>query len=233
MPGVKNVGDVVPGQTLKILRLQPRPIAQFQGVRPVFWQLAEKPIKVGDKITAMGIIGRPKAGELEHEHADLGPDGLARSEKAGDEKAGVEVLLVWLARKGGETFEVRKFFNRDGVSNLEGKLKIIRDLSSQVLQVFLRGKRVVSGIDADGLEDLGIFGEAIAVEAGLSELAAVFVTRGVIKRAAPARVFPRGSPDKNAFGSELRRLSFYFFSVELHLKLVLTSDYFREAIALR
>jgi hypothetical protein len=46
------------------------------------------------------------------------------------------------------------------------------------------------GIDADGLEDLGIFSKAAPLEPRLGKLSPVFVSSAVVDHSAPAGVFP-------------------------------------------
>ncbi len=106
----------------------------------------------------MGIIGGPKARELEHKQSDLWADGFARPQKTGSEKLGIEEMFIGFACQVREPFQVWKLFDRDRIGNLKRKLKIFRHLLRQVLQIFFRREGVIGSIDAYCFEHLGIFG---------------------------------------------------------------------------
>ena len=78
------------------------------------------------------------------------------------------------------------------------------------------GGDVVGGIDADGLEDLGVFSEAVPLEPCFSELAPVLVAGAVVKRSAPAGVLPGGRADVNALDCQGGSLVGQLLPVEVH-----------------
>ena len=75
-------------------------------------------------------------------------------------------------------------------ADLEPEPEIIRDLLRQALERSDGGEGIISGIDADRLENLRVLGQAIPFEPGLGKLPAPLITCPAIEQAAPARVFP-------------------------------------------
>jgi hypothetical protein len=74
----------------------------------------------------------------------------------------------------------------DGVCHLQPEHEVVRRLKDHALEVLLAGKGVVGSIDADGLEDLGVFREAVPLEPSLGKLVPVFVAGAVVEHPAPA-----------------------------------------------
>jgi hypothetical protein len=215
-PGIEHVRHLVLGQTLKVLGPEPSPIPHLDSIRPTLWQCPEELIESRDKIPSMLKVGRPEPGELKHEEANLGSDGFARAQKTRPEELGIQEMFVWFAGELTESFQVREIFDCNGVGHFETKTKVVGDLLSHAQQVFLSRKGVISGIDANGFKDFGIFGDAIAVKTRLRELAPILISGTVIKCSEPPGVFPGRGADKHALSGEPRHLLFQLFAVELH-----------------
>ena len=116
--------------------------------------------------------------------------GLARLQKRLREQIGVEEVLVGLPGLLPKAVEFRELLDCDGVGHLEAEQEIVRGLGDHAFQILLAGKGVVGGIDADGLEDLGVFRKRVPLESSLGKLAPVFVAGAVVDRSAPAGVLP-------------------------------------------
>ena len=127
-----------------------------------------------------------------------GADGFAGLQERLREQIGVEEVLVGLPGLLAETVQLGKLLDRDGVGHLQAEQEVVRRLVDHAFQVLLAGEGVVGGIDADGLEDLGVFRQAVTLEPGFGELAPVFVAGAVVEHPAPAGVFPRRCADVNA-----------------------------------
>jgi len=106
--------------------------------------------------------------------------------------------------------------NGDGVGHLQPKPEVIRRLVDHAFQILLAREIVVSGIDADSFENLGIFRQALPVEARHGELSPVFVAGAVVEHPEPARIFPRGRADVNALDCEGGSLLRQFIPVKGH-----------------
>ena len=128
----------------------------------------------------------------------LAADGLAGLQERLREQVGVEEVLVGLPGLLAETVQLGELLDGDGVGHLQAEQEVVRRLDDHAFQILLAGEGVVGGIDADGLEDLGVFGEAVPLEPGFGELAPVFVAGAVVEHPAPAGVFPRRRADVNA-----------------------------------
>jgi hypothetical protein len=74
--------------------------------------------------------------------------------------------------------------------NLEAELEIRWYLRGQALEILAGGEGVVGSIHADGLEDLGVLGQAVLLEAGLGEFASVEIAGLVVDHAPPPWVLP-------------------------------------------
>jgi hypothetical protein len=118
------------------------------------------------------------------------------------EQGGVEEVRVDRALAGAEAVEVREALEGDVVGDLEGEAEAFGDIGHQAGEVFLGGKAVIGGVDADGAEDGGVLGKAGLLEPGFAELAAVGVAVVGIQETAPARVFPGGGPEVDPAGCE-------------------------------
>ena len=141
-------------------------------------QFVEKPVEVGNEIAAMFVIRGPEPGKLEHEDADFGADFFAWFQECVREEVGVEEVRVRVACFGAETGEIGKFLDGDGVGDLEAELKIVGHLISEFVEIIGAREIIVGGIDADGIEDFGVFAEAIPFEACFGELATILVAAG-------------------------------------------------------
>ncbi len=106
------------------------------------------------------------------------------------EQIGVEEVLVGLPGLLAKTVELRKLLDSDGVGHLQPEQEVVRRLGDHTFQILRAGEGVVGGIDADRLEDLGVFREAVTLEPGFGKLAPVFIAGAVIKHPAPARILP-------------------------------------------
>ncbi len=87
----------------------------------------------------------------------LGRDGLARLQERLHEQVGVEEILVGLPGLLAEPVQLGIFLDGDGVGHLQAEQEVVRRLEDHALQILLAGEGVVGGINADGLEDLGVF----------------------------------------------------------------------------
>jgi len=83
-------------------------------------------------------------------------------------------------------------------------------------KLLLAGESVAAGVNADGLEDLGILAQTLPLEPGFGELTPVFITRPVIEQPAPARVLPGRRADEHALHRQIRRPFGQFLSGEGH-----------------
>ena len=113
-------------------------------------------------------------------------------------KVRVEEVLVGLPGLLAKTVELGELLDGDGVRHLQAEQEVVRRLVDHAFEILLAGKGVVGGVDADGLEDLGVFSEAVTLEPGFGELAPVFVAGAVVEHPAPAGVFPRRRANVNA-----------------------------------
>src|SRR5205823_13925510 len=96
------------------------------------------------------------------------------------------------------TREVGELFDGDFVGDLEGELKIGGNGLNHVFEVTVVGEFVVGG--ADGLEDVGVFGKAVFLEAAPGEASAKDVSRFVVKYPEPTAIFPGGGADEDVLG---------------------------------
>jgi hypothetical protein len=128
--------------------------------------------------------------ELEHQDADLRSNRLARLKKSAGESIRVQEVLVHGPLACAEARQVGEALDRDGVGHLEPEPEIRWHLRGQALEILAAGEGVVGRIHADGLEDLGVLGQAVLLEAGLGELAPVEVAGLVVDHAPPAWVLP-------------------------------------------
>lgn len=208
--------DSMPGQAIEVFAAQPLLVPHLNRIRPASMQSAKETIEGGDEIAAVLVVARPKARELEHEHADFATDVLARFEKRCREQVSVEKILVRLACLRAETVQPGKLLDRDSVGDLQAKLEVRRHSIRQSLQILPARKIVIGGIHTNGPEHFGIFTEAAAVEPGFGHLAAIPVALSGVELAEPALVFPTGGTDKDALSGKSRRRSFHLFTVEGH-----------------
>src|ERR1017187_1355995 len=86
-------------------------------------------------------------------------------------------LLVYLIAQLNKFPRDQNFVLGDRIeTKLLDVQEVIRRLGDHAFQILLAGEAVIGGIDADRLEDLGVFSEAVPLEPGFGELAPVFVT---------------------------------------------------------
>jgi hypothetical protein len=86
-------------------------------------------------------------------------------------------------------------FGRDFVRDLEGKLKIWRDLGRQPFEVFFGGKGVIGCIHTDGFENFRVFSQTVLLKPRFGEFAPPHVPSLIVKHPPPTRIFPRrGAP---------------------------------------
>lgn len=114
------MGDLVSGQALEILRLEPVPIPDLDAVCPTFWQLAQELVEISHEVAPVLVVGRPEPRKLKHEEADIRADGFARVQERLREQAGVEKVLVRFACQVTEAIQVRDLLDRDGVGLWKG-----------------------------------------------------------------------------------------------------------------
>jgi hypothetical protein len=100
-------------------------------------------------------------------------------------------MLVDLAGQGPKTGQARITFDRDRVRDFEPEQKIRRNLLRQPLQITHRRELIVSGVDAHGLERLGVFRQAIPFKTRLGEATTIDIPAFLVELAAPPGVFPR------------------------------------------
>ena len=93
---------------------------------------------------------------------------------------GVKKVRISVPGFDAEAGEVGEFPHRDGVRDLEPKLKIIRHLIAEPVQILATRKGVEGGIHADGFENFGIFGQGLLLKTAHRQLAPVLIAfRGV------------------------------------------------------
>jgi len=78
------------------------------------------------------------------------------------------------------------------------------------------GKLVIGGIDADSLEDLGVFSQAIRVEPALGEFATRNIFLSVVEMPALTGIFPRGRANEDALAGELGCRLLHSLAIERH-----------------
>ena len=117
-------------------------------------------------------------------------DRFAWFEKRRREQVSVQVILIRLAGPCAETVEPGKLLNGERIGHLETESEIVRHLIGQPLQILGTRKIVVGRVHANGLEHLGVFGQAVPLEPCLGNLAVVLVSRRSVELAEPAFVFP-------------------------------------------
>src|SRR5664279_3727639 len=117
-----------------------------------------------------------------------------------------------------EPGQIREFLYRDFIGDFETKLKIRRHLGSQSFEIFLRWERVIRCVNADRLEHLGIFFQAITLKPCLGNLASVLVTRWRVKLAEPAVIFPTRCANEHALCGKHLRFSLDLITVEGHVE---------------
>ena len=152
--------------------------------------MAEKPVEIGKEVPPALVIALIEFRKLKEQQAHVLLERLTRFEEGLGEQVGIQEILVGLPGSESETRQVREFLDGDFISHFEGKLKVFRHLRNHPFNVMLIGKLVVGGIDADRIEDLGVFGQAIPVEAAFREFASSDVAVLIVKHPAPAGVFP-------------------------------------------
>lgn len=202
-PGIVHVNHPMAGEGVEVIRVEERAVPDLDPVIPAGGELTEETVEVGDEIASASVVAGMEVGELEHEQADLVAMDGAGGEESVPEEVGVEEVGVDLALTRAEPREFREVPQGDVVGDLEGKPESIGDLGGEAGEVFGRGEGVIGGIDADGAEGLGVFGEAIAFESGVAEFAAIQVTGFVVERADPPGIFPGGGADVDAASGQL------------------------------
>lgn len=88
--------DLVPGQALEVLRLEPVPVAHLDAVRPALRELAQECVQVRDEVPAMLGIRRPEPGKLEPHEADGQADGFSGLQERLHEQIGVQKVFLGL-----------------------------------------------------------------------------------------------------------------------------------------
>lgn len=206
----------MPLQTAEIFVPKPALVAQLNGVGPALRQLAEKRVEVGHEIPSVLIIARPKPRKLEHEHAYLGADFLTRFEECRRQQISVERITIGLARLRPKSGQVRIFSDGDGIRDLQPEPEILGHRIRQFVQILAAGKIVIGRIHAHGLENFGVFLQAIPLKARFGNFPPILVARWSVKLPKPAFAFPARSADIHAFGGQFRRRFRDLFALEWH-----------------
>lgn len=118
------------------------------------------------------------------------PNRLARFEEGATEQLSVQEVFIRFAGANSKAIEVRKLLQRDFVGDLETKLKIRRNFFSQTSEILVAGKRIVGRINANRLEHLRVFAQAVPLKTRLGHLAPILVSCGRVELAEPALVSP-------------------------------------------
>ncbi len=129
----------------------------------------------------MRVVARVKSGKLKHQEPNLPAKRFAGSEERVCKQLSIQEMLVRIPRPMAEAGQIRKFLHRDFIGDLEGELKIRRHQRCQTFEIFLRWKCVICRIDADRLENFGLFAEAIPLKLSFGDLAPVLISRWSIK----------------------------------------------------
>ena len=151
---------LVASQTIEVIGSKPVAITHFNTVWPALWECSKELVEIGNKIAPVFVIGRPKPAEFKHQQADGVGHCLAGLEKCFIEQLGIQEILVWFAGLVAEWIQLGKFFDSNRVCHFEAEQKVILGLIYHAFKVLLAGKVVIRGIDANGLEHLGIFAQA-------------------------------------------------------------------------
>lgn len=111
-------------------------------------------------------IGRGQP-ELQNEHPDLLLKILKRLQECRIEEVSIQEFTFDLPALSPNRGKFVNFLTV--IRNLERENKIFRDLRHQLLDVTLVWISVISGINTELFEDLGIFGQAIPLKPGLGK----------------------------------------------------------------
>ena len=179
----------------EIIGLEPVIVADLNAVIPTFRQLGEEAVEISHEVPSMLVVGGVKAAEFKNQQTDVVAEGFTRPQKRINKQLGVQEVVVRLPCLDAKTREIGEPLQRDVVGHFEGEQEIARHLLDQAGEVSLRRKLVVSGIHADGFEDLRVFGEAIPLEPGLGKLPPVVVALFVVDLPTPARILPTRRAD--------------------------------------
>ena len=182
--------DAVAFERVEILRAQKIFVPHLHPVRPAFRHARQKLVQVGHEIPAMLVIARIKLGELENEHADVLLERLKRFHERRRKQIRVQEILVWLSGPLAKTRQVREFLDRDFIGDFEREQEIRRHLRHHFFDVAMVREPVIPGVNANRLERLGVFGQAIALKPRFGKLAARDVSALIVNHPAPAGVFP-------------------------------------------
>jgi hypothetical protein len=90
-----------------------------------------------------------------------------------------------------EAVELGKLFHRDFVGHFVAQPEVVGNLRAKAREEFIGGKTVVAGIDANGRKVVGVFFEALGLEAAGGEFAAREIALRVVDLPEPTLVFPR------------------------------------------
>src|SRR5437899_5311397 len=156
----------MPGEAAEVLVAKPVLVPHLYRVGPTLRQFAQEGIEVGNETPAALIVTRPEARELEHQHAHFLANGFARSEERRREQVGVQEIPIRLSGLCTETVELGKLFDGKRIGHLEAESETVRHLICQPLQILVTRKIVIRRIDANGLENLRVFAQAVTLEPG-------------------------------------------------------------------
>lgn len=191
MPLVVDVGDAVAGEGFEVWRLEQSRVADLDSEIPVGGgEASEEGVQLGDEVPAVLEVAGVKPGELEDEEPGPVVVRAERVEEGGQEEAGVEEVRVVLAGEAAVAAELREVFDGDGVGDLVGEEEGGRDQIREAVEGLPIGEAVVGSIDANGREDLGVFGEAVAFEAGPCPASAAGVAFFGVELSGPPRILP-------------------------------------------
>jgi hypothetical protein len=136
----------VSGETLKVIGFEPVAVCESRRRKASLGESIEEAIQLGDKIAAVLVIGRPEPGELKHQHAHLFPNRFAGLKKGFGKPVGVEEVRVGLPGPYAKSFQIRKLFERDGVSYFEPKEEILGNLGREAFQILRGWESIIGGI---------------------------------------------------------------------------------------
>ena len=207
-PAVEDVSHVVGMEDVEIFRPEQLGVAHLNAVLPIGRELPEEGIERGNEVAQALEVRRIKDGEFEDEHAGFPVMRRERAEEGVDEKFGLEEVFVLRPGAVAEAVELGKFFHRDFVGHFVAQPEVVGNLRAKAREEFIRGKAVVAGIDADGWKGVGVFLEALGLEAAGGNFAAREVALRVVDLPEPALVFPRrGAEVQVVFPREARCLA--------------------------
>src|ERR1017187_4869865 len=99
-------------------------------------------------------------------------------------------MFVGLAGAGAVSRMLWEFLNGDFIRHLETKLKILRHLGNHSLKIFFIREAVIRAVHTDGLEHLGVFGQAVFLKAQIVKFPGIAEARFIVENPAPAWIFP-------------------------------------------